>query len=217
MPAMRHAACIFDLDGTLIDSEVLWVAAGVAVLQGEGCAVTHAEAQALIYGRSWRDIHPEIVRRYPALRMDEPTMTARMREHYVRLRGSTDIVIASSVRLLRRLAAHRPVCVVSGSARADVRAGLELAGVERHIAFFLAAEDYSPGKPDPACFRLAAQRLGVRPEQCLVFEDSSAGVAAAKAAGMTCVALVRDGRPRQDVAGADRIVADLSELDETAL
>ena len=85
-------------------------------------------------------------------------------------------------------------------------------GVEDVVRLFLGTEDYAEGKPDPACFLLAARMLAVPPESCLVFEDSAAGVIAAKAATMTCVALQRPGRPAQDVSLADEVLSDLADF-----
>jgi len=90
-------------------------------------------------------------------------------------------------------------------------------GLRDAVSFSLGAEDYGPGKPDPSCFLMAAERLGVNPEQCVVFEDSAAGVLAAKSAGMSCVALVRPGLPEQDVTSADRVVEDLGDFDIATL
>ena len=92
-----------------------------------------------------------------------------------------------------------------------------MAAVGPLLSFSIAAEDYTRGKPDPECFLLAARRLAVPPAQCMVFEDSAAGVRAAKAAGMACVALVREGRPRQDVSAADLVVRDLTDFDPDCL
>ena len=64
---------------------------------------------------------------------------------------------------------------------------------------------------------MARERLGVAAADCVVFEDSAAGVRAAKAAGMVCVALARPGMPAQDVSPADRVVADLAAVDLEAL
>lgn len=83
-------------------------------------------------------------------------------------------------------------------------------GIGRDVRFVLGAEDYEPGKPSPAGFLLGARRLGVPPETCLVFEDSRAGVLAAKQAGMLCVALARPGSHPQDLSGADWILEDLA-------
>ncbi len=206
-------AFLFDLDGTLLDTEILWVRAMRAYLADQGLALTLEEATALVYGHSWHDIYTQLAAREPRLAIGERVMGAALRAYFLRLRASTDVRIPSSVSLLQRLAAVAPVAVVSGSPRAEVASGLALMGVESSVRFYLGSEDYASGKPDPACFLLAARRLDMAPEECLVFEDSSAGVRAAKAAGMVCVALARPGAPVQDVAAADWVLGDLAAFD----
>ncbi len=210
-------AYAFDLDGTLVDTEILWVEATELWLAERGCALSHEDAIAIVYGRSWLDVYADIAARFPRLGVPLAVMEEEMRVHLTRLRARGDVVIHASVALLKRLARMRPVCVVSGSSRLDVAAGLALAGVQDEVTFFLGAEDYAPGKPNPACYRLAAERLGVPADTCLAFEDSYAGVAAARAAGMRVVALARPGLPPQDFSGADLVVAELSTFDEGAL
>jgi HAD superfamily hydrolase (TIGR01509 family) len=207
------AAYIFDLDGTLIDAEILWVEATRRFLEASGCPISHDETVQMVYGRAWQDVYKDIVRRFPAIGMSRDVMNEAMKPYFVRLRNARDIRIPGSIALLQRLAARAPVCIVSGSGRREVAEGIALMGIEAHLSFYLGSEDYSPGKPDPACFLAAAERLGVPAAQCVVFEDSAAGVLAAKRAGMYCVALVRDGMPRQDVSPADRVLRDLAEFD----
>jgi beta-phosphoglucomutase-like phosphatase (HAD superfamily) len=205
-------AFIFDLDGTLLDSETLWVEAVELLLRGEGVGITHEEGLELVYGMAWPDIFDAVRRRFPDLAISYEGMTSCIHAHFERLRGTRDIRIASSVALLRELAAEYPVCIVSGSGQKDVAAGVALMDVESCLAFYLAMEHYETGKPDPTCFLMAAERLALPPERCLVFEDSTVGVQAAKAAGMHCVALARDDRPAQDVSEADLVLSDLADF-----
>ncbi|MFJ8045437.1 HAD family hydrolase [Kitasatospora sp. NPDC096147] len=85
--------------------------------------------------------------------------------------------------------AHRELrsAVVSGSTRESVQASLTALGVADRFETLVCAEDVSRPKPDPEGFLLAARRLGVAPEHCLVFEDSALGLRAAAAAGMAAV------------------------------
>ena len=78
-------------------------------------------------------------------------------------------------------------------------------------------EDYDPGKPHPACYLAAAREAGLPPEQCVVFEDSNAGVCAAKDAGAYAVALARPDRPEQDYSRADLVLEDLSLFEPSML
>ncbi|MBT3288504.1 MAG: HAD family phosphatase [Victivallales bacterium] len=200
-------AFLFDLDGTLLDSEALWIDAIGRALQERGIAISHAAVTELVLGRSWPDIFADIQRRFPnvyADRAEIEAITVPLYKHWVETR---DVRIHSSIDLLRRLAKLAPTVIVSGSTRDRIAESIELMDIEDLVPFHIGAEDYTAGKPDPACFLMAAEQLRVLPEHCLVFEDSPAGVVAAKAAGMTCVALHRQDTPPP--AGADLVLADL--------
>ena len=206
-------AFLFDMDGTLIDSELLWVEAMETVMGQLEFHVSRAESVELVYGRAWPDIYRKLKSRYPDLALSKDALQQRLATLFLSLRLTRDISIPSSITLLRKLAASLPVAVVSGSTRADVDDGIRLMGIGPCLRFSLACEDYAPGKPHPACYLKAAAKLGVEPADCVVFEDSEAGVKAAKAAGMYCVALQRPGMPAQDLSSADRILTDLAGFD----
>jgi beta-phosphoglucomutase-like phosphatase (HAD superfamily) len=209
--AVTIRAVLFDLDGTLVDTESLWAQALSAYLGDRGCVCPADDVQRIVLGRAWSDIYSAITTRFPQLARHSMAATgAELRPYYLRLRAELDISISGSVALLKRLAQTYPIAVVSGSPRIDVGEGLATTGTAGLVRFYLGSEDYARGKPDPACFRLAAERLGVPAAQCLVFEDSTAGVRAAKAAGMRCVALRRPGAPMQDLSAADLTLTDLA-------
>ncbi len=211
-------AVIFDLDGTIVDTEMLWAEAMHNYLTDLGCTCSKEAVLEIVYGHSWVDIYREITRHYPAAAaLSSEKMALILSAYHQQLRDESDgVVIESSVRTLRKLAGEYPVIVVSGSPRHDVQECLQLAAVEECVKFVLGAEDYSPGKPSPAGFLMGAAMLGVEPGECLVFEDSTAGVTAAKTAGMHCVALSRECAHRQNVSHADLILTDLAEFDMSA-
>ncbi len=206
-------AVIFDLDGTLLDSEVLWVEALQQAYLRRGCIMSDAEARRLVYGRAWLDIYDDVSREYPGVYASieelEPVTESIFRE----LGSSRDIRIHSSIALLRRLAASFPLSIVSGSTRRTIADSIEAMAIDECVRFYIGTEDYSRGKPDPMCFLLAAEAFGVPAPSCLVFEDSAAGVLGAKRAGMMCVGLQREGRPAQDLSAADEVLADLAEFE----
>lgn len=212
---MIQAYC-FDLDGTLLDLEAIWVEAIRAYLADETGDFPLHNAERLVFGRSWRDIHAEIVATTP-LDMSIEAMEAAVAPYYRRIAGQRDIRIHSSIELLKRLAADTPVCIVSGSSRKTVGEAVAMMKIGSYLAFYLGADDYAPGKPDPACYRLAARKLDLPPRACLVFEDSNAGVRAARAAGMPCVALAAPGRTTQELAEADLVLDDLGQFSLDAL
>ena len=210
---MIRAAC-FDLDGTLVDTELLWARATFNYLSDLGCAPRDFdELTALVYGHAWSFIHARLVRLWPEQFKNRSAKiaAAELQTYYLRQREDPSaIIIPSSLAFFRRLAEKIPVTIVSGSPRDAIQECLEIMGVTDLVPFYIGSEDYAVGKPDPACYRLAAERFKLLPEECVVFEDSSAGVRSAKAAGMYCVALQRlhDG-PAQDLTAADCIVSDL--------
>lgn len=203
-------AFIFDLDGTLLDSEPLWCRAMQQFASVRGLPVTEAYARELVLGKAWSDIVARLRADHPSVRDDAQAIERESIGYYEALRGSLDIRIPGSIRLMKQLASRYPVVIVSGSTRQQVADAIALMDAASCLRFYLGSEDYPRGKPDPGCFLMAADRLGVPPAGCLVFEDSAAGVRAAKAAGMRCVALRRHGQPAQDLSGADEILPDLA-------
>ena len=207
-------AAIFDLDGTLLDTEILWVEVTHQYLLESGCDPMYEDVLQIVYGRSWRQVYADIVQKYDMGHvsigeMDEILLgmiQARKTEH-------AGLVLQGSVDLLRTLSRTMPVCIVSGSPRKAIAEAIALMEIETCLAFYIGAEEYHIGKPDPTCFQMAIERLGVPAARCVVFEDSAAGVHAAKDAGAFCVALVRPGRPAQDVTRADLVLPDLDHFD----
>lgn len=200
---MNVQAYIFDLDGTLLDTETLWIEATAQYMHRFDSEIPLEEIRTIVYGRSWLDVYRGICRRLPQLELSIEAMGAQINPLFAKLRETRDVRIAPSIALLQDLAATHPVCIVSGSPRLEIKHAVTLMGIEHDIRFYLGAEDYDPGKPDPACFLLAANKLKVPPSTCIVFEDSTAGIQAAKAAGMYCIALARPEAPRQDTSAAD--------------
>jgi HAD superfamily hydrolase (TIGR01509 family) len=164
----------------------------------------------MVYGRSWQEIYNDMCARLPGVNMTINEMDSVLSSYYERARDGRDVRIHGAIDLLRRLAADYPVCIVSGSSRAVIGDAIRLMEIEKEVTFFLGAEDYSPGKPDPACFLKAAELLGVEPRHCLVFENAELGVRAARAAGMASVAYAHPAAPPQDLSMADWVTDDLS-------
>ena len=197
----------------MIDTELFWLEAIQFALADCRCALDSKLTTSLIFGRTWDDISFDLM---PFLRKNDVKICdieAKAKMRFDLIRESKEIVIKTSVTLLRQLAESNRLAIVSGASRLTVMTYIESLGINEQVEFHLGSEDYARGKPDPCCYLLAASRMGVNPNACCVFEDSFIGVASAKAAGMFCVALKRPRVPIQDVSCADAILSDLSEFD----
>ena len=102
------------------------------------------------------------------------------------------------------------MAVVSSAPRENVETILRSLAIDDSFDVIIAEEDASPGKPDPQGYLLAAQRLGVKPSECVVVEDAPGGVEAAKLAGMLCLGLAAERAP-ETLSKADLVVRSLEE------
>jgi HAD superfamily hydrolase (TIGR01509 family) len=185
-PARDYGGYIFDCDGTLADSMVVHHRAWLAALSAHGA--TFEFGWELFTSRAGMTL-PNTVRELNAqfgLALDPESVTLRQRREYERYLASVQ-PIHEVVALALSVARSRPVSVASGGERQMVRRTLELIGLGQTFPVVVTAEDVTHGKPAPDMFLLAAERMGVAPADCVVFEDSVLGLEAARRAGMDSV------------------------------
>jgi beta-phosphoglucomutase len=203
---MPARALIFDFNGTLSDDEHLMEAVTAEVLGRYGPAPTHQQYVDRLAGLS----DEAMARTWLGDRDDLAEIVAERIDGYCRLAvdGST---IGPAMREVVRLAASRaPIAIVSGAARAEIEPVLAAAGIAQLFATVVTSDDVSHGKPHPEGYLIALQRLraalpGLVPSEVVVIEDTEAGVTAAKAAGMRCLALVGT-MPAARLAAADELI-----------
>ena len=196
-------ALVFDFNGTLSHDEPVLFAIYAELFAEHGRPLTEAEYYGTLAGNteeaiigSWLGVEGDQLRAI----VDE-----RITRYVRRADGST---IPDALREAVRHAASRvPVAVVSGAYRREIEPVLTGAGIDDVITAVVAAEDVTCGKPDPEGYLRALEALGdgLAPPEVVAFEDTEAGVASARGAGMRCVA-VRGTLPDERLSEADGIV-----------
>lgn len=172
---------IFDCDGVLVDSEPISITVLVEAMNRLGADITEAEAYRLFLGRSLATV-TECLKNQYGLHADAAFLDGMRRDLYARFRAELQ-PIAGIGETLDRLGAAR--CVASSSQPERIRLALQTTGLlDRLEPHIFSASMVKRGKPAPDLFLHAAATMGYRPEQCIVVEDSPAGVQAAQAAGM---------------------------------
>ncbi|MCR6713466.1 MAG: HAD family phosphatase [Demequina sp.] len=181
------AAVLWDMDGTLIDSEPYWIAAETELCAKFGVAWTHEDGLQLV-GNSLESSAKVLRERGVLMPLDDiiayliNRVTMQVRERAPWQQDAFDLLNAV-------LAAGIPCALVTMSYRQ--LADALLARVPEAFAVVVTGDEVSKGKPDPEAYLVAAKRLGVDITQCVAFEDSIAGVASALASGARTVGVER--------------------------
>jgi HAD superfamily hydrolase (TIGR01509 family) len=196
IPPGDFDAYIFDLDGTLVDTMPVHYLAWDLAMRDFGLRETLDRD--LFYSLGGVPTHrvAQIIAEHYGLTVDADVVMHRKealyKEHMLR---SKVPIIGPVVAFARTVAATHPVAIVTGGGPDVAGAGIAAGGLQDLFKIVVTPEDVPPGrgKPAPDMFLVAAKRMDVPPERCLVFEDAEPGIAAARAAGMAVV--VVDSRP----------------------
>ena len=186
LPSPGYKALIFDLDGTLVDSMPVHFKAWSKALAEHGAPGVFPED--IFYamgGRPTRDI-VEVLNGEQGLHLDPEAVAFSKKKHYLKELESVELLdeVAEFAKANR---GKVPMAVASGGSRVVVEKTLQAVGVADWFDEVVSCDEVKNGKPAPDTFLEAAARLGVAPEDCVVFEDGRAGIAGARAAGMEVV------------------------------
>ena len=205
-----YTAVIFDMDGVIVNSEPLHERAFLDIFARIGKADDHGIHFPDYYGRSdqvvWRDF---LAKHQPPQSQSE--LSRMKQERFLELLRAEQPVFPAIPALVGALASRGPIALASGSNHAVIRAVLDLSELRRHFRAVVSADDVARGKPAPDIFLRAAELLGVPPTECVVIEDSVAGVAAGRAAGMKVIGIT-NSVPAEQLREAHVAVADYPEI-----
>ena len=190
LPERIFGGYIFDLDGTLVDSMPLHYRAWrMALREYDAPAEVFRWAEFNAHGgMAASDIVADL-NAHHGLHMPPQEVAARKREIYAHLVATEALPpIPETVQLVHSLRERGiPYAIGTGRAVPGARSTLRAAGLEELFPLIITPDDVAHGKPAPDIFLLAAERMGVPPAHCVVFEDADPGLCAAQAAGMHSV------------------------------
>ena len=186
----KHKLAMVDLDGTLVFTLEANALAYARALAEYGFTLTREDYAAHCDGRAYRDFLPEI------MGADSPYIEA-VHDRKIALYGECLTAAEPNGPLLDILRGLKPtyiLALVTTASRPNVEGVLRHFGLEDFFDLVVTQEDVKIAKPDPGCYNELIARCGVKREDCLIFEDSASGVAAALASGCQTL-VVRRGAP----------------------
>ncbi len=217
----KLAAVIFDFDGVIVDTEPLHFAAFRDILQAKALAFTWEEYVSVYLGFDDRDVFREAFKRGGRVLSNSELSElmrakARLFQELAEQKGADPF--PGVLPLIKSLAKKVPLALCSGAVKSDIQPILRRLKLDRAFDAVVTAEDVSASKPDPASYVLALKRLarafpsgGVVAERGVAIEDTPAGIAAAKGAGLRVLALSNSYAPAK-LNEADRVVPSLKKI-----
>ena len=203
---------IFDLDGILVDTEVYQWQGWVEVLKPLGIGLSKEEYFKYA-GKTGNIIESELAKDYN-LKIEKGSLLKQKERlliewfHYKELKllpyakEAVDFFINKGMK----------VAIASGGPKDEIILKLKKINLYSLFSVITSSSEVKRGKPFPDIYLLSAERLGLKPEECLAFEDTQYGLEAAKSAGFTCFAIPGEFSVKQDFSRADKIFNNLEEV-----
>jgi beta-phosphoglucomutase len=206
------AAVIFDMDGVLIDSYRAHLQSWQEAARVEGLKITE-EQFAATFGKTSREAIPWLWPDRHFTEVQIKDFDHRKEAAFRRIIAARFLLMPGVLELLDSLdKAGFLLAIGSSGPPENVDLVLDKLEIRPLLSAVVTGADVTRGKPDPQVFLIAAQRLGVSPDRCVVVEDAALGIEAAHAAGMRAIGLASTGRTRQSLAAADLVVDQLGEI-----
>lgn len=187
----KYKAFLFDMDGTLINSEPLHFQSVARTLSDYGKKYLDFEGHKKTYtGTGLQNTFTKESEKY-GLNVPIETMKEKFHKHLEDLVEEGGLpVMQGAIEFLKQIKNKGlKTAIVSGSTERLIAYSLEKSRIPNVFDAIVGIDKYQTPKPDPACYKMAAEILGVKPQECLVFEDAQTGIKAALEAGMEVVVI----------------------------
>lgn len=214
---MLHAV-IFDVDGLLVDNEPIWREAHKSVLAKRGITITEDDVREMA-GKGTLEIVELWRKRFDGWQTkDNETVCEEILKEVAKNVEQSAVELPGVTAIIRMLYEKKiPLAVASSSPPFLIQTTLKKLQIDNFIPVIHSGVDEVNAKPAPDVYLSAAKSLGVKPEDCLVFENSAIGVKSAKAANMKCVAVPESPYNPAKFHDADLVVSSLRELNWSAI
>jgi HAD superfamily hydrolase (TIGR01509 family) len=205
------SAVIFDMDGVIVDSEPRHEKAFLEIFKELGFSETHGIHFPDYIGRSDKAVWVDFIARHQPPHSYED-LTAMKQNRFLEILRAEQPIFDGLPELVAKVAAKYPLAVASGSLHPVIDEVLVLKDLRPYFSAVVSIQDVARGKPAPDVFLRAAELMGKSPKECVVIEDSVAGVEAGRAAGMQVIAIT-NSFTAEKLSRADHIVKNYEEIE----
>ncbi len=213
---MRARGILFDLDGVLVDTEGLHAIAASTVLKRYGVTIDRVLWNKYAIGRTPYEVLGNLQDRFPSKIGDLDTkylVREKQKTLVGILRRRKSVLYHGVAKMLEELNKEYSMCIVSSTTKDVVTFVLKRYKIRKFFKAVITGDDVRKGKPNPECYLMGLRKLGLRRKDVVVIEDAPAGIAAARAAGLSCIAIASN-YPKADLRRASIIIDDIRMLDK---
>jgi len=209
---MNRLAVIFDMDGVLLDSEPYYYKYLTQRFQDHNVKVTDEEYRTFV-GLPTREVW-KYVEQANGAELDIDSIIEKEEDQVNAVFRQAHLAPITGIPELLKALKDQDVLtnVASSSARSTIELIVDKLELNAYFNFFISGTEVPRGKPHPDIFLESARIHDLQPENCIVIEDSTNGVKAAKAAGMYCIGFENPGSGQQDLSEADKVINNYNEV-----